>query len=243
VLLYGPPGTGKTLLAKAVASECTVNFLSVKGPELINMYIGESERQVREVFARARRAAPCVIFFDEMDALAPARGAGADSGGVMDRVVSQLLAEVDGVQASGDEAVDVFIIAATNRPDLLDPALLRPGRLDTLLYVGVAADAPARCKVLQALTRKFRLAADVELMAVAAACPPRFTGADMYALCSDAWTRAMRRAMRGAPGGGPPATVAVDSADFTAALASLQPSLSQEELARYDALRLQYERR
>ncbi|KAL3143311.1 hypothetical protein ABBQ38_002150 [Trebouxia sp. C0009 RCD-2024] len=114
VLLYGPPGTGKTLVAKAVATECSINFLSVKGPELINMYIGESERQVREIFARARRAKPCVLFFDELDSLAPARGAGADSGGVMDRVVSQLLAEVDGVQA-GASGGDLFVIGATNR--------------------------------------------------------------------------------------------------------------------------------
>ena len=98
-LLYGPPGTGKTLLAKAVATECAIRFLSVKGPELVNMYVGESERNVREVFERARHAAPCVVFFDELDALAPARGAGADSGGVMDRVVSQLLAELDGAHA------------------------------------------------------------------------------------------------------------------------------------------------
>ncbi|EIE24751.1 AAA-domain-containing protein, partial [Coccomyxa subellipsoidea C-169] len=132
VLLYGPPGTGKTLMAKAVATECSLNFLSVKGPELINMYIGESERQVREVFARARRARPCVLFFDELDSLAPARGAGADSGGVMDRVVAQLLAEIDGVQgadgSSSGSSQDIFVIGATNRPDLLDRALMRPGR-------------------------------------------------------------------------------------------------------------------
>eukprot|EP00775_Hariotina_reticulata_P005907 gene5907-6148_t len=111
VLLYGPPGSGKTLLAKAVATQCSSNFLSVKGPELINMYVGESERQVREAFARARRARPCVMFFDELDSLAPARGASGDSGGVMDRVVAQLLAEIDGVQGGGE---DLFIIGATN---------------------------------------------------------------------------------------------------------------------------------
>uniref|UniRef100_A0A061QL16 Peroxisomal ATPase PEX6 n=1 Tax=Tetraselmis sp. GSL018 TaxID=582737 RepID=A0A061QL16_9CHLO len=238
VLLYGPPGTGKTLLAKAVANECSTNFLGVKGPELINMYIGESERQVREVFARARRAAPCVVFFDEIDALAPARGAGADSGGVMDRVVSQLLAEIDGVQGAGDSAA-VFVVAATNRPDLIDPALLRPGRLDKLLYVGVAADAPARLKVLQALTHRFCLDPGLDLMEVAGRCPPQFTGADLYALCSDAWTAAMRRQFgrRGAV----PSGVSVCREDFLAALERLQPSLTAEELARYEALRLQYD--
>ncbi|KAG8546290.1 hypothetical protein GDO81_019309 [Engystomops pustulosus] len=124
ILLYGPPGTGKTLLAKAVATECAMTFLSVKGPELINMYVGQSEENVREVFARAQAAAPCIIFFDELDSLAPNRGRSGDSGGVMDRVVSQLLAEMDGLHSSSD----VFVIGATNRPDLLDPALLRPGR-------------------------------------------------------------------------------------------------------------------
>ncbi|XVF72562.1 hypothetical protein PTKIN_Ptkin12aG0131200 [Pterospermum kingtungense] len=141
VLLYGPPGTGKTLLAKAVATECSLNFLSVKGPELINMYIGESEKNVRDIFQKARSARPCVIFFDELDSLAPARGASGDSGGVMDRVVSQMLAEIDGLN---DSSQDLFIIGASNRPDLIDPALLRPGRFDKLLYVGVNSDASFR---------------------------------------------------------------------------------------------------
>lgn len=127
ILLYGPPGTGKTLLAKAVATSCSLNFFSVKGPELLNMYIGESEANVRRVFQRARDAKPCVIFFDELDSVAPKRGNQGDSGGVMDRIVSQLLAELDGM-AGSKEGTDVFVIGATNRPDLLDPALLRPGR-------------------------------------------------------------------------------------------------------------------
>lgn len=124
ILLYGPPGTGKTLVAKAVATSFSLNFFSIKGPELLNMYIGESEANVRRVFQRARDAKPCVIFFDELDSIAPKRGNQGDSGGVMDRIVSQLLAELDG---SGTTA-DVFVIGATNRPDLLDAALLRPGR-------------------------------------------------------------------------------------------------------------------
>lgn len=127
ILLYGPPGTGKTLLAKAVATSCSLNFLSVKGPELLNMYIGESEANVRRVFQRARAARPCVIFFDELDSVAPKRGNHGDSGGVMDRIVSQLLSELDGM-STGTKHTDVFVIGATNRPDLLDPALLRPGR-------------------------------------------------------------------------------------------------------------------
>jgi peroxin-6 len=128
ILLYGPPGTGKTLLAKAVATSCSLNFFSVKGPELLNMYIGESEANVRRVFQRARDAKPCVIFMDELDSVAPKRGNQGDSGGVMDRIVSQLLAELDGMSGDGDSGDGVYVMAATNRPDLLDPALLRPGR-------------------------------------------------------------------------------------------------------------------
>ena len=171
ILLYGPPGTGKTLLAKAVATECSLNFLSVKGPELINMYVGESEKNVRDVFQKAvrinhfypkiiikttsilitkRNAKPCVIFFDELDSLAPNRGRAGDSGGVMDRIVSQLLAELDGVNNGGD----VFVIGATNRPDLIDPALLRPGRFDKLIYLSISEDHDSQLKIIQALTRK-----------------------------------------------------------------------------------------
>lgn len=235
VLLYGPPGTGKTLLAKAVATECSINFMSVKGPELINMYVGESERQIREVFARARRARPCVIFFDELDSLAPSRGKGSDSGGVMDRVVSQLLAEIDGVQGGGSE--DIFIIGATNRPDLLDPALLRPGRLDRLLYVGITTDKDSRHKVLLALTRKFKVE-DVDLKAIADKCQSRMTGADLYALCSDAWMMAFKRAIEE---GNNTAVVSVSQRDFLTAIESLQPSLSQQEVDRYEAIRKQYQ--
>ena len=245
VLLYGPPGTGKTLLAKAVATECTLNFLSVKGPELISMYIGESERNVRDVFRRARQAAPSVIFFDELDALAPARGRAGDSGGVMDRVVSQFLAELDDVQGSAGEG-NVFVIGATNRPDLIDPSLLRPGRFDTTLYVGIASDGASRVSVLAALTRRFELAPDADLAAVAARCPKHLTGADLYALCADAWMNGAKRtvAARG-PGGageGPPgdARVLVSAADFSGALEQLTPSLSLEELARYERIRDSY---
>lgn len=191
VLLYGPPGTGKTLLAKAVATTCSLNFFSVKGPELLNMYIGESEANVRRVFQRARDAKPCVIFFDELDSVAPKRGNQGDSGGVMDRIVSQLLAELDGM-ASGSAASDVFVIGATNRPDLLDPALLRPGRFDRMLYLSVAETHDAQRNILQALTRKFTLDEDVgDMSVIAEQCPFNLTGADFYALCSDAMLKAM----------------------------------------------------
>uniref|UniRef100_A0A8C6UPA3 Peroxisomal ATPase PEX6 n=1 Tax=Neogobius melanostomus TaxID=47308 RepID=A0A8C6UPA3_9GOBI len=188
LLLYGPPGTGKTLLAKAVATECSMNFLSVKGPELINMYVGQSEENVRQVFARARSAAPCVVFFDELDSLAPSRGRSGDSGGVMDRVVSQLLSELDTLQSTG-----VFVIGATNRPDLIDQSLLRPGRFDKLVYVGVNEDRESQLQVLQAILRKFDLEPSVDLSAILERCPGHMTGADLYALCCDAMTSAVKR--------------------------------------------------
>lgn len=154
ILFYGPPGTGKTLLAKAIATEYSLNFFSVKGPELLNMYIGESEANVRRVFQRARDARPCVVFFDELDSVAPKRGNQGDSGGVMDRIVSQLLAELDGMSGGEDDAGGVFVIGATNRPDLLDPALLRPGRFDKMLYLGVSDTHEKQQTILEALTRK-----------------------------------------------------------------------------------------
>ena len=198
ILLYGPPGTGKTLLAKAVATSCSLNFFSIKGPELLNMYIGESEANVRRVFQRARDARPCVVFFDELDSVAPKRGAHGDSGGVMDRIVSQLLAELDGIASSstaggGDGSGDVFVIGATNRPDLLNPALLRPGRFDRLLYLGVSDTDEGQLRILEALTRKFRLDPALDSSRVASACPFNLKGADFYALCADALLNAMSR--------------------------------------------------
>jgi len=155
ILFYGPPGTGKTLLAKAIATEFSLNFFSVKGPELLNMYIGESEANVRRVFQRARDARPCVVFFDELDSVAPKRGNQGDSGGVMDRIVSQLLAELDGMSDGEDGGGGVFVIGATNRPDLLDAALLRPGRFDKMLYLGVSDTHEKQLTIMEALTRKY----------------------------------------------------------------------------------------
>eukprot|EP00928_Gymnodinium_smaydae_P089039 TRINITY_DN73045_c0_g1_i1.p1 TRINITY_DN73045_c0_g1~~TRINITY_DN73045_c0_g1_i1.p1 ORF type:complete len:1058 (-),score=109.66 TRINITY_DN73045_c0_g1_i1:15-3149(-) len=193
VLLFGPPGTGKTLLAKAVATECKVHFLSVKGPELLSMYIGESEKNVRDLFRNARELKPCVLFFDELDSLAPARGRGSDSGGVMDRVVSQLVTELDGLPQT------VFLIGATNRPDLLDSSLLRPGRLDRMVYLGIASD---KLPLLKAVARKFDLdepkglsrhGADSPLLcAVAEELPANVTGADVASLCVEAYSLAQQ---------------------------------------------------
>lgn len=232
VLLYGPPGTGKTLLAKAVATECSLNFLSVKGPELINMYVGQSEENIREVFSRARGASPCVIFFDELDSLAPNRGKSGDSGGVMDRVVSQLLAELDGL----NKAADVFVIGATNRPDLIDPALLRPGRFDRHLFVGIPEDKISRVNILKALTRKFCLAEDIDFEVIEGNCPPNLSGADFYSLCTDAVMNKIQKSVELIENGqlhDDNIELVVDSEDFEVALKSLSPSVTPEELARY----------
>ncbi|KAF6115456.1 peroxisomal biogenesis factor 6 [Phyllostomus discolor] len=238
LLLHGPPGTGKTLLAKAVATECSLTFLSVKGPELINMYVGQSEENVREVFARARAAAPCIIFFDELDSLAPSRGRSGDSGGVMDRVVSQLLAELDGLHSTQD----VFVIGATNRPDLLDPALLRPGRFDKLVFVGVSEDRASQLRVLSAITRKFKLESSVSLVNVLDHCPPQLTGADLYSLCSDAMTAALKRRVQDLEKGLEPGSsvLLLTMEDLLQAATRLQPSVSEQELLRYKRIQRKF---
>ncbi|KAL1124561.1 hypothetical protein AAG570_001185 [Ranatra chinensis] len=188
LLLHGPPGTGKTLLARAVASQTSCAFISVKGPELLNMYVGQSEANIRQLFAKAKEAAPCILFFDELDSLAPNRGNKSDSGGVMDRVVSQLLTELDGLNSAGE----VFVLGATNRPDLIDQALLRPGRFDKMFYVGPCEDDASKIKVFQALTRKFILKDDFDVTALVKKLPQQVTGAHLYAVCSEAWMNAAK---------------------------------------------------
>ncbi|KAI1447874.1 peroxisomal biogenesis factor 6 [Annulohypoxylon stygium] len=268
ILFYGPPGTGKTLLAKAIATEYSLNFFSVKGPELLNMYIGESEANVRRVFQRARDARPCVVFFDELDSVAPKRGNQGDSGGVMDRIVSQLLAELDGMSGGDDGGGGVFVIGATNRPDLLDQALLRPGRFDKMLYLGVSDTHEKQLTIMEALTRKFTLHPSVSLPAVAEQLPFTYTGADFYALCSDAMLKAVTRqatlvdtkirainAEREKEGHPPISTanffdhhatpedvaVMVTEPDFLDANRELIPSVSAGELAHYERVKATFE--
>lgn len=159
VLFYGPPGCGKTLLAKAVANECAANFISIKGPELLTMWFGESEANVRDIFDKARGAAPCVLFFDELDSVGMARGGRVgDAGGAGDRVLNQLLTEMDGAGVKKD----LFFIGATNRPDILDEALVRPGRLDQLIYIPLP-DFGARKSIFKAVLRKSPLAKNISL--------------------------------------------------------------------------------
>eukprot|EP01105_Mastigella_eilhardi_P021588 TRINITY_DN523_c0_g3_i1.p1 TRINITY_DN523_c0_g3~~TRINITY_DN523_c0_g3_i1.p1 ORF type:complete len:803 (-),score=268.24 TRINITY_DN523_c0_g3_i1:147-2501(-) len=190
VLFYGPPGCGKTLLAKAIANECQANFISIKGPELLTMWFGESEANVRDVFDKARSAAPCVLFFDELDSIARARGTSSgDAGGAGDRILNQILTEMDGV----GKKKNVFIIGATNRPDIIDPALLRPGRLDQLLYIPLP-DLPSRVSILKSVLRKSPLAPDVNLEYMAQVTSG-FSGADLTEICQRACKLAIREAI------------------------------------------------
>merc|ERR1712039_44576 len=186
VLLFGPPGCGKTLLAKAVANASGANFIAVKGPELLNKYVGESEKAVRLVFQRALTSSPCVIFFDELDALVPRRSAEGSSSA--ERVVNQMLTEMDGTQ----QRAQVYVIAASNRPDIVDPAMLRPGRLDRLLYVPLPSEV-GRVEILQAHVSKLPLADDVDLPALAREAEG-FSGADLAALAREAAMLAIRGA-------------------------------------------------
>ncbi|HEX9907578.1 MAG TPA: CDC48 family AAA ATPase [Thermoplasmata archaeon] len=185
ILLYGPPGTGKTLLAKAVATESQANFISIKGPEFLSKWVGESEKAVRETFRKARQAAPCVIFLDEIDAVAPVRGTTSDSG-VSERVISQLLTEMDGLEALHN----VTVIAATNRPDIIDPALLRPGRFDRLVFIG-PPDLEARKEIIRIHTKDKPLDDDVDTNKLASKMD-HYTGAEIAAVCNEAVMLAIR---------------------------------------------------
>jgi transitional endoplasmic reticulum ATPase len=189
ILLTGPPGCGKTMLAKAVANESRVNFISVKGPALLSKYIGESERGVRDMFRKAKQAAPCIIFFDEIDALVPARGAGGSDSHVADRVLSQFLSELDGVE----ELKGVLMLGATNRPDLLDPAILRPGRFDQIVAIPLP-DESSRRQIFAVHLRNKPLAPGIDLDGLAAATE-EFSGAEIQGVCARAALGAVRRAV------------------------------------------------
>jgi transitional endoplasmic reticulum ATPase len=187
ILLYGPPGCGKTLLARAVATESEANFISIKGPEVFSKWVGESEKAIREVFRKARMAAPSVIFFDEMDSLVPRRGLGYADTGVSERVISQLLTEMDGILA----LEDIVVIAATNRPDIVDPAVLRPGRFDRLIYVP-EPDEKSRTQIFKIHTKGMPLAKDLNLTELVA-ITKNYSGADIEALCRESAMHALRK--------------------------------------------------
>ncbi len=237
VLLYGPPGTGKTLLAKAVASEAQSNFISVKGPELLNKYVGESEKGVREVFEKARSNAPTVVFFDEIDAIAAERGSGGDASGVQERVVSQLLTELDGLE----ELEDVVVIATSNRPDLIDDALLRPGRFDRQIHVPIP-DEQARREIFAVHTAHRSIGDDVELARLAGRTQG-YVGADVQAICREAAMEAAREYVDGVTpsdvddGVG---TITVTAEHFDHAIKSTSSSVNQAIKRRYEELEREF---
>ncbi|KAH8094551.1 P-loop containing nucleoside triphosphate hydrolase protein [Cristinia sonorae] len=252
VLLWGPPGCGKTLLAKAVANESRANFISVKGPELLNKYVGESERAVRQVFSRARASSPCVVFFDELDALVPRRDDNMSESSA--RVVNTLLTELDGL----DARKSVYVIAATNRPDMIDPAMCRPGRLDKLLYVDLPT-SNERAEILRTMTRKVPLgpkSADHSTLRYTLDALVRdrcdgYSGADLAALVREAGVMALKRTLgtlelmeqNGESGGDigiTGETVEVLLGDFQDALEKVQPSVSVAQRRKYEALRSKF---
>jgi transitional endoplasmic reticulum ATPase len=218
ILLFGPPGCGKTLLARAVATESEANFVSIKGPEVFSKWVGESEKAIREVFRKARMASPAVIFFDEFDSLVPRRGMGYADSGVTERVISQLLTEMDGIMT----LQDVVIIAATNRPDIVDPAVLRPGRFDRLIYVP-EPDEKARLEIFKIYTKDMPLAKDVNLAELASRTKS-YSGADIEAVCREAALNALRRDIN---------SKEVTVSDFQKALEKIGPSISPDMEAWY----------
>ncbi|MEF8852526.1 MAG: CDC48 family AAA ATPase [Haloarculaceae archaeon] len=238
VLMYGPPGTGKTLLAKAVANEAESNFISVKGPELLNKFVGESEKGVREVFSKARENAPTVIFFDEIDSMAGERGATTTDSGVGDRVISQLLTELDGLE----DLEDVVVVATTNRPDLIDAALLRPGRLDRHIHVPVP-DGDARRKIFDVHTRNKPLAEGVDLDGLARRTGG-YVGADIEAVCREASMAASREFINSVSPeemGDSVGNVRVTMDHFEQALEEVSPSVDEETRERYEEIEEDFE--
>jgi transitional endoplasmic reticulum ATPase len=227
VLLFGPPGTGKTLLAKAVATESEANFISVRGPEIFNKYVGESEKAVREIFKKARQTAPCVLFFDEIDAILSSRGMRDDTG-VSQRIVNQFLAELDGMQT----LQNVLVIGATNRADILDPAVLRPGRFDAVVFVP-PPDLEARIEIFQVHTREMPLDSDIDIEKLAK-LTEGYSGADIEGLVREAAMAAVRTDWKPKP---------VNMKHFEEALGEVRPSISPEDIKRFLASAEQVKKR
>uniref|UniRef100_UPI0025C1B8B8 ATP-binding protein n=1 Tax=Halovivax sp. TaxID=1935978 RepID=UPI0025C1B8B8 len=220
VLLYGPPGTGKTLMAKAVANETNANFISVRGPQLLSKWVGESEKAIRQTFRKARQVSPTVIFFDELDALAPGRG-GEVGSNVSERVVNQLLTELDGLEEMGN----VMVIGATNRPDMIDPALLRSGRFDRLVMIG-EPDTDGRERILEIHTENTPLAADVSLREIAE-ITDGYVGSDLESIAREGAIEALRE---------DPEADVVEMRHFRQALENVRPTITDDILDYYEQI-------
>jgi peroxin-6 len=211
-----------------------MNFISVKGPELLNMYVGESEKNIREVFERGRSNRPCALFFDEIDALAPARTKNSDQNNVMDRIVAQFMTEMDGLTKEND----LIIIASTNRPDLVDPSLLRPGRFDKMIYVGLPKSIEEKTKIFQAQTLKLNLASDVDMRTLAEMSHEDYSGADIYAVCSLAFTLALKDILNNPESMGK--DIIVELKHFKNSINKISPSLPKSEIQKYEDLKKKY---
>jgi len=220
VILYGPSGCGKTLLAKAVATESEANFISIKGPEVLSKWVGESEKAIREIFKKARQVAPCIIFFDEMDAIASRRGSDSSGGRVGDKIVNQILTEMDGLE----DLTDVVVLAATNRPELVDGALLRPGRFDRHIIV-IPPDEKTRLNIFEIHVKDMPLAKDVDIKELAKKTE-NYSGADIEAVCREAAMLALRDDLK---------VTQVESKYFEKALENVKPSLSKSDAEQYSS--------
>jgi transitional endoplasmic reticulum ATPase len=224
VLLYGPPGTGKTLMAKAVANETNANFISVRGPQLLSKWVGESEKAIRQTFRKARQVSPTIIFFDELDSLAPSRGQEMGNN-VSERVVNQLLTELDGLEDMGD----VMVIGATNRPDMIDPALLRSGRFDRLVMIG-QPDQEGREQILDIHTQDTPLAPDVSLREIAE-ITDGYVGSDLEGIAREAAIEALRD---------DDDAEEVEMKHFRRAMESVRPTINDDILAYYEEVEQQF---
>jgi len=227
ILLFGPPGCGKTMLARAVATESEANFISIKGPELFSKWVGESEKAIREVFRKGRTAAPSIVFFDELDSVAPRRGMGLGDSGASERVISQLLTEMDGIES----LVNVVVIGASNRPDIIDPAILRPGRFDRLIYVP-APDHATRLQILRIHTRNMPLVHDVDLDQITRQAAG-YSGADLEAVCREAGLISLRRDIE---------AKSVTIEDFRDALERIKPSVTPDMDNWYQGFRKRFKK-
>lgn len=232
VLLYGPPGCGKTLLAKAIANEAKSNFISIKGPELLNKYVGESEKAVRQLFIRARNSSPCIIFFDELDALCPKRS--MENNAATERVVNQLLTEMDGLE----ERKQVFIIAATNRPDIIDPAMLRPGRLDKLHYVPLPNEND-RLSIIETIIKKLPIKINCDLNEIFSKNKlDGYSGADLASLVRETQMNCLRRSINiDKLSYDEEKEIFLEEKDFVDALSKIIPSVSKQDKEKYEIVK------
>jgi transitional endoplasmic reticulum ATPase len=221
ILLYGPSGCGKTLLARSIAAESEANFITIRGPEVLSKWVGESEKAIREIFRKAKSSAPCIVFFDEIDSISKFRSNGTENDGVGERVLSQLLTEIDGIYNMGD----IFVISATNRPDLLDSSLIRPGRIDLTIFVA-PPDEKSREAILRVITKKMPLANNILLSDIAHKADG-YSGADLESLCRETAISALNRTTK---------KITIMNRDFDSAFRNIKPSINADIVSWYELI-------